>query len=88
MAKKPDPVALLAKSKKMHDEAEAIEAEAIREALKQSDWLVARAAATLGMGTSSLQRLLEPGRRHEAIGREAREHRTADGYQTGRPPTK
>jgi len=88
MAKKPDPPVLLAKAKKLRDDADAVEAEAIREALRSSDWLVARAAAVLGMGTSSLQRLLEPGRRHDAIGREARQHREATGYQTGRPREK
>lgn len=89
MSKKqpPDPPALLARAKALREEADALEADAIRAALERSEWLVARAAALLGYPrTSSLQRLLET--RHAALGEEARERRAKAGYSTGRPKSR
>ena len=70
------------------DELDDAEAAAIRAALERFQWRVAPAAELLGYPrVSALQKLLEPGRRHEAIGKEVERQRKATGYHTGRPPT-
>lgn len=66
------------------DEAEGA---AIRAALARFNWRLAPAAALLGFPRhSALQKLVEKGRRHEAIGREIERHRDALDYHGGRPP--
>ncbi len=85
MTKKTDPKTLMERVAALRREADEVEAQAILEALERSSWLVARAADLLGMKNSSLQRLLEPGRRHEAVGREVTKQREASSYTTGRP---
>lgn len=74
----------LDEAKQLRQQADAIEAEVIHDALERSGWLVARASSLLGYPqTSSLQRLLET--RHAALGDEAKKKRAAMGYSTGRP---
>lgn len=63
------------------------EGSAIRAALLQCGWRVQPAAELLGFPRhSALQKLLEPGRRHETIGHEIDRQRNKLGYHGGRPP--
>ncbi len=64
------------------------EAAAIRAALERCQWRVKPASKLLGYDFhSALQKLVAPGRRHEAIGHEIDQHRKAAGYEGGRPPS-
>lgn len=63
------------------------EADVIRAALERSDWRVARAAELLGYPRAqALFKLLEPGRRHGALGKEIERQREKLGFHMGRPP--
>lgn len=69
------------------DRLDGAEAVAIRAALERSHWRVQPAAALLGYPRhQALVKLLEPGRRHEAIGAEVARHREESGYHRGHPP--
>ena len=70
------------------DRLDGAEGVAIRAALERTHWRVSAAGELLGYPRpSALQKLLEPGRRHEAIGAEVERHREASGYHgPGRPP--
>lgn len=84
MTNKPDPRAQLALAEDLREQANAIEAEAIRDALAICDWLVKPAAALLGYPRhTSLVRLLET--RHKAIGEELQHIRDGRTYKTGNP---
>jgi DNA-binding NtrC family response regulator len=69
------------------DRLDEAEGAAIRAALERCHWRVKPAADLLGFRRhSALQKLLEPGRRHEAIGKELERQREESGYRGGRPP--
>ena len=70
--------------KELRDQADALEAEAIRDALEACNWLVKPAAALLGYPRhTTLVRLLET--RHKAIGEELQRIREGREYTTGNP---
>ncbi len=86
MPKKPDPRSKLARATALRADADAVEAEAIRDALEASDWLVSTAATLLGYPRhTTLVRLLET--RHAAIGEELKQRRAEHGYGRGNPAT-
>ena len=76
---------LLAERDRHHAAALAAESSAIRLALDQGGWYVARAAELLGWRQQTLNSVLEPGRRHAKIGDELRAHRKSTGYHGGNP---
>jgi hypothetical protein len=66
---------------------DAAEAATIRVALERCQWRVQPAADLLGYPrTSALEKLIQTGRRHEAIGLEIKHQRQETGYSRGRPP--
>lgn len=76
---------LLAERDQHHAAALAAEAAALRLALNQGGWYVARAAELLGWRQQTLNAVLAPGRRHAAIGVELDAKRKEMGYSMGNP---
>jgi transcriptional regulator of acetoin/glycerol metabolism len=68
-----DPAEKIARATELRREAEAIEAEAIREALEACNWRVQPAAAALGIPYTSLIQILKG--RHKDIGDQVEEMR-------------
>ena len=81
----PDLTARLVQVREMHEAAEALERDTIREALRRADWWVARAAHLLGWVHGTLQGVLAPGRRHAVLGAEVAAERHLRGRRPGRP---
>lgn len=79
------PMEKLAEVERLRSQADELEAQAFLEAFEQAEGLVKRAAELLGMHRSSFRRLIDPGGRHEEVGRAAEEMRRATGYTFGKP---
>jgi hypothetical protein len=80
-----DPKVMLEQAKDLRAKADALEARAIREALRRCDWFEKPAAEQLDIPLSSLKSLLLPGRRHADVGEEAARERGKAGYRGGNP---
>ncbi|HZS42026.1 MAG TPA: helix-turn-helix domain-containing protein [Polyangia bacterium] len=77
------PRGLLVEAQALRDEANQIEAKAIRLALEACDWYEAPAADMLGMNRSTLKKALTT--RLKEIGDEAAKKRADAGYRGGNP---